>query len=166
MGLTWGFTSDTRCATLRSIPSTIGVRVNSRSRPTLVKPSPRSVSRTRCVVPIGLRTSFMRITSAMPAIHSRRRRRVGRRLYYLRLRPPAQLGNVLRIAQLQQRLEGCLDQIVRIRGTQALGQYVADPGQFDHCSNPAGRDNSGPLDRRLKHYLARAETAQNLVWNR
>src|SRR5208282_6218728 len=114
--------SITRCLSRLTIPSTAALRLSSRTLPTLPRPSPLTVSRTRRVVLIGLPTSFTRILSDIVFLDHAKPRSRGR--FGMIGRAPAKPINILHAAQFGQRLERRLDQVVRIRRAQPLGQNI------------------------------------------
>src|SRR5260370_17021906 len=120
------------------------------------------VSRTRSLVPIGLRTSFTRMVPAITPSSSRAGSG-GRR--YFRTHA-SQTRDVLRTPELQERLNCSLNKIMRIGRAQPFGKYVADSGQFDHSSNATRCDNSGSFGSWFQADLAGAETAENLMRDR
>src|SRR5271170_6510633 len=78
-------------------------------------------------------------------------------------RAAAEPVDILGAAQFGQRLEGCLDQVVRIRRAQPLGQNVADARELDHRAHTARRDDAGALGCRPQHDASRAETSYDFV---
>src|SRR5271170_6517629 len=100
----------TICLSRLIIPSTAALRLSSRTLPTLPRPRPLTVSRTRRLVLIGLPTSLTRILSDIVFTdHAKPRSRGG---FGLIRGAAAQAINILRAAELGQRLEGRLYQIV------------------------------------------------------
>src|SRR5712671_3161586 len=75
----------------------------------------------------------------------------------------AQAMDLFGAAQLGERLERRLDQVVRIAGAKPLGQDIADSRQLDHCANAARRDYSGAFSRRTQHDSAGAETSDHFM---
>src|SRR5271154_5330252 len=61
----------TRCFSRLTIPSTAALRLSSRTLPTLPRPRPLTVSRTRRLVLIGLPTSLTRILSDIVFLNHR-----------------------------------------------------------------------------------------------
>src|SRR6266542_6285459 len=59
-----------------------------------------------------------------------------------------------------------LDQVVRVTAAQALGQDVLDSRHLEHRPHRGAGDDAGAGGGRLEQHLARAEVADDLVWNR
>src|ERR1700688_673870 len=75
----------------------------------------------------------------------------------------AQAMHLFGAAQLRERLERRLDQVVRITRPEPLGQDIADSRQLDHRAHAARRDYPGALSRRTQHDPAGAETSDHLM---
>src|SRR5713226_3598095 len=75
----------------------------------------------------------------------------------------AQTINILGAAQLGESLERRLDQVVRIRGTEPLGQNIADSRKLHHRAHAARRDYAGAFGRRPQHDSTRAETSDHFM---
>src|SRR5580658_5523623 len=198
----------TRCFSRLTIPSTAALRLSSRTLPTLPRPRPLTVSRTRRLVLMGLPTSLTRILldignlnyrvlaqnreqnlesraeralQSDPHLHPLPNRERGKKEWTAQssdqLRPRSRGGfgmvggaaaetiYILGAAEFGQRLERRLDQVVRIRRAQALGQDVADARELDHGAHAARRDDAGALGRRPQHDASGAETSDHFVRN-
>src|SRR5690606_16473456 len=64
------------------------------------------------------------------------------------------------------RLEHRLDDVVRVRRAQRLGQDVLDPGEFEHGAHAAAGDDTGTGAGRTKQHAGSAEFTDDLVGNR
>src|SRR5260370_12869304 len=114
----------TRCLRRLTIPAAAALRLSPRTLPTLPRPRPLTVSRTRRLVLIGLPTSLTRILSDIVFTdHAKPRSRGG---FGLIRGASAETIDILRAAQFGQSLERRFHQVVRIRRAEPLGQDVAD----------------------------------------
>src|SRR5439155_5087286 len=127
----------TRWRTLRSMPAITGVSSCSAVRPIFPSPRARSVPRWRWVWPIWLRTCVsFNFATCRAHLHSvvrlRRLRGLDRRLVgeHLADRLAAGLGDVLRPAELAERLLGRLQHVDRVRRSERLGEHVADAAEL------------------------------------
>src|SRR5215469_512625 len=77
-----------------------------------------------------------------------------------------QRGDIGLAAKLCESVEGGLDNVVRILGTNGLGQHVLNAGRGHHRTHRSSSDHSGTLRSRLEHHLSRAVVSQHLVRNR
>src|SRR6266478_8069474 len=71
----------------------------------------------------------------------------------------AQAMDLFGAAQLGERLERRLHQVVRIAGAKPLGQDIADSRQLDHRANSTSRDYSGAFSGRAQHHTAGAKSS-------
>ncbi len=65
-----------------------------------------------------------------------------------------------------ERIHRRADHVVRVRGPEALGQDVGDPGASQHHPDRAARDDAGTGGGGLEQHPARAVLADDLVGNR
>src|SRR5579872_3530222 len=75
----------------------------------------------------------------------------------------AQCRGLLGRPQPLQRVYRRMNDIVWVRGPDALGEDVLDAGDFQHRPDRATRDDSGSLAGRLEKDLAGAELPDDLV---
>src|SRR4029077_20861645 len=75
----------------------------------------------------------------------------------------AQAMDFLGAAQLRERLERRLDQAVRVRGAEPLGQNIADYRQLDQRAHAARSDYAGAFSRGTQHDSAGAKTADHFM---
>src|SRR5437870_753964 len=132
-----------------------GVSWRMRSRPTLVRPSPRTVARWSSGWPERPRTSFTRRAAMLSSSLL-----LGTDLLQLLAADP---GHLLGAAQPAQPVQGRLDHVVRVPRALRLGEDVADPHRLEHRAHRAARDDAGSLAGRLEQHAARAEVPQHLV---
>src|SRR6266850_1108793 len=125
-----------------------------RSRPTLVRPRPRTVARWSSGWPLRPRTSFT-LNDISGSL-------LGTDLLQLLA---AQTRRLLGAAQPAQPVQGRLDHVVRVPRALRLGEDVADPHRLEHRAHRAARDDARSLAGRLERHAARAEVAQHFVRN-
>src|SRR5712664_127198 len=124
-----------------------------RSRPTLVRPRPRTVARWSSGWPLRPRTSFTRNDMSGSLL-------LGTDLLQLLA---AQARHLLRAAQPAQAVQRGLDYVVRVPRALRLGEDVADPHRLEHRAHRASGDDPGSLAGRLEQHAPGAEMAQHLV---
>src|SRR5271166_270991 len=154
----------TRCLSRLTIPSTAALRLSSRTLPTLPRPRPLTVARTRRLVLIGLPTSLTRILSDIVCLSHGVPRSGGG--FGMIGGAAAEPVDILGAAQLGQGFERRFDEVVRIRRAQPLGQNVADAGELDDRTHAARRNHAGAFGSRAQHDAAGAETSDHFVRNR
>src|SRR6266481_2333476 len=135
------------------MPRMSGVSWRTRSRPTLVRPRPRTVARWSSGWPLRPRTSFTRNDMSASLL-------LGTDLLQLLA---AQARHLLRAAQPAQSVQRGLHHVVRVPRALRLGEDVADPHRLEHRAHRAARDHPGSLARRLELHPPRAEVADHLV---
>src|SRR6267378_5620069 len=137
------------------MPRTSGVSWRMRSRPTLVRPRPRTVARWSSGWPERPRTSFTRRAAMVSSSLL-----LGTDLLQLLA---ANARHLLGAAQPAQAVQGRLDDVVRVPRALRLGEDVADPHCLEHRAHRSARDDARSLAGRLEQHAARAEVAQHLV---
>src|SRR5277367_2621266 len=75
----------------------------------------------------------------------------------------AQGGDFGLVAKLDESVEGGLDDVVRVRRAEALGEHVLHAGGGHDGANRLAGDDAGTFGGRLEHDLAGAEVAENLM---
>src|ERR1700680_4266680 len=78
----------------------------------------------------------------------------------------AQGGDFGLVAKLDESVEGGLDDVVRVRGAERLGEHVLDAGGGHDGANRLAGDDSGTFRGGLEQYLSGAEVAEHLVRDR
>src|SRR5882757_8182663 len=78
----------------------------------------------------------------------------------------AQGGDFGLVAKLDESVEGGLDDVVRVRRAEALGEHVLHAGGGHDGANRLAGDDAGTFGGGLEHDLACAKVAENLVRNR
>src|SRR5216683_362667 len=134
------------------MPRMAGVSWRMRSRPTLVRPRPRTVARWSSGWPLRPRTSFTRSAISGSLL--------GADLLQLLA---AQARHLLRAAQPAQAVQRRLHHVVRVPRALRLGEDVADPHRLEHRAHRAARDDPGSLAGRLEQHAPGAEVTQHLV---
>src|SRR5229473_3011753 len=134
------------------MPRMAGVSWRMRSRPTLVRPRPRTVARWSSGWPLRPRTSFTRSAISGSLL--------GTDLLQLLA---AQARHLLRAAQPAQAVQRRLHHVVRVPRALRLGEDVADPHRLEHRAHRAARDDPGSLAGRLEQHAPGAEVAHHLV---
>src|SRR5262249_19357971 len=142
----------TMCATARIMPRMAGVSLRTTLLCRRVSPSPLIVSLCFCGRVVPLRSSVTLSLSAM-AVPSRRVEIVHR--------PVAQARRLLRRAEHLERLHRRVDDVVRVSRSDALGEDVLDPRDFQHGADRAAGDDAGAGRRRAEEDAARAEHADH-----
>src|SRR5487761_97661 len=67
------------------------------------------------------------------------------------------------VPQMQERVEGRLDYIVRVRSADGLGQHVLNSRYFHYRAHRASRNDAGAIGRGLQQDLAGTIAAENLM---
>src|SRR5438309_695611 len=137
------------------MPRMSGVSWRMRSRPTLVRPRPRTVARWSSGWPLRLRTSFTRSAAMLSSSLL-----LGTDLLQLLA---SHARHLVRAAQAAQAVQRGLDHVVRIPRALRLGEDVADPHRLEHRAHRAARDDAGSLAGRLEQHAPGAEVTQHLV---
>src|SRR5271170_8388252 len=78
----------------------------------------------------------------------------------------AQGGDFGLVAKLDESVEGGLDNVVRVRGAEALGEHVLHTGGGHDGANRLAGDDACTFGGGLQHNLSGAVVAENLVRNR
>src|SRR3954465_3524132 len=142
-------------------------------------PSARSVPRWRKLCPISLRTCVIFTLGTRRSL-LRSRSRSGGSLgslgSLLRGRPlprehvvdrePARLRDVLRAAQLLERVDRGTGHVDRVRGAEALREDVADARELEDRAAAAAGDDAGAPAGRAPEGPSRVELAERLVRDR
>src|SRR5438552_6065386 len=76
---------------------------------------------------------------------------------------PPFLGHAPRRGEVHQPVERGPDHIMRVRGSQALGEDVAHPRALEHSAHRPARDHAGPRRRRPEDHAPRPAAADDLV---
>src|SRR4051795_11372830 len=139
-------------------------------------PSARSVPRWRKLCPISLRTWVIFTLGIRRRLLRGRSRNDGSLGSLLLDRPlprehvvdrkPARLRDVLRAAQLLERVDRGAGHVDRVRGTEALREDVANPGELEDRAHAAAGDDAGALAGRTQEHPSRVELAERLVRDR
>src|SRR5438067_3689126 len=78
----------------------------------------------------------------------------------------SQGGDFGLVAKLDESVEGGLDDIVRVRRAEALGEHVLHAGGGHNGANRLSGDHAGTFGGGLEHHLAGAVVAEDLLGNR
>src|SRR5260370_26754886 len=78
----------------------------------------------------------------------------------------AQGGDFGLVAKLDESIEGGLDDVVRVRRAEALGEHILHAGGGHDGANRLAGDDASTFGGRLQHHLAGAVVAEDLVRNR
>src|SRR6266508_911452 len=81
-------------------------------------------------------------------------------------RPLARSVHVLEVLDPPERIDGGLQDVVRVVRAERLGEDVLHAGRFQHGPDGAAGDDPGARYRRLEEYTTRAEVAGDLDRNR
>src|SRR5262249_36494835 len=75
-------------------------------------------------------------------------------------------GDVSRIFEAEQRSKGGLDDVVRIRGAERLGQHIVNSRNLHDLANGSAGDNARAFRGRLEQNLRGTVAANDLMRNR
>ena len=89
-----------------------------------------------------------------------------RQRQHLADRLAALAGDVLGAPQVLEPVDRGLRHVDRVRGAEALGEHVADPGELEHGAHAATGDDAGSLARRAQEDARGTELAEDLVRDR
>src|ERR1700680_1987402 len=78
----------------------------------------------------------------------------------------AQGGDFGLVAKLDESVEGGLDDVVRVRRTEALSEHVLHAGGSHNGANRFAGDDAGTFGGGLQHHLTCAVVAEDLVRDR
>src|SRR5215471_15480899 len=140
------------------MPRIAGVSRRMRTWPIFQRPRPRIVRSCVSGAPAKLLISFT--FSDILAL------RLRQLLLRKRQLTSAQPRDLICRAQILQAVDRRLQDVVRIAGSLALGENVADTRGFQHRANGTPGDHAGAFHRRLEQDPSRPEVSEDIMRNR
>src|SRR5436190_55158 len=142
------------CETARIMPRTARLSVNVTETPSFPRPRALIVRfwGSGRLMPLRIKVTRSFLATVLPP--------------HLFERFVAQLGRRVGAAQLLKRIDGGVNDVVGVRGADALGEDVLDTRHLEHRAHRAAGDDAGPRAGRTQDHRARAEVSLHLVRNR